>query len=96
MSTENGKLEVVSIIDDEGQDFTTKGICDDPSEVCKQSAPGLVVFKIIRSPGSGETQGQLVLAKRNPTALWISDYEDRIVLDGRKGGQFSDARAEAR
>ncbi|HYV70861.1 MAG TPA: hypothetical protein VE970_12235, partial [Pseudolabrys sp.] len=60
MSTESGKLEVVSVVEDEGQDFTAKGICYDRSEVCKQSTAGLVVFKIIRSPGPGETQGKLV------------------------------------
>jgi hypothetical protein len=35
-------------------------------------------------------QGQLIITKSNPEALWISDYEDRIIYDGRRipGGTF--------
>jgi lysine 2,3-aminomutase len=82
MSTECGKLEVVSVVDDDIQELAVDGATGAKSAICP-SASGLVVFKILRSPGSGDTQGRLVLAKRNPEALWISDYEDRIIFDGR-------------
>lgn len=60
MSTEAGKLEVVSVVEN------------------------LIVMKVHRSPSSAETQGELIIARRNPDALWLSDYEDRLVYDGRR------------
>jgi hypothetical protein len=36
---------------------------------------GVIVFKIHRSPGSAETQGDLIVAPCNPDALWLSDYD---------------------
>ena len=44
----------------------------------------IIIFKMIRSPHGAASQGDLVIAKRNPEALWISGYEDRIIYDGRK------------
>jgi L-lysine 2,3-aminomutase len=67
MSTEYGKLEVVSVIE------KTKGFKD-----------GLIILKVHRSPFEAETQGDIIIARRNPNALWLSDYEDRIIYDGRK------------
>ena len=46
---------------------------------------GLVVFKLHRSPNDARTAGDLVIARRNPEALWISGYEDRILYDARRG-----------
>jgi len=82
LSTESGKLEVVSVIEDDSQwrPAETDQVRCARSE---QAATGLVVFKVLRSPGAGETQGNLIVARSNPAALWISDYEDRILLDGR-------------
>jgi lysine 2,3-aminomutase len=83
LSTESGKLEVVSVIEDDSQwrpAETDQGRFDRS----EQTATGLVVFKVLRSPGAGETQGNLIVARSNPAALWISDYEDRILLDGRR------------
>ncbi len=62
LSTEWGKLEMVSVID------------------------GLVVMKVHRSPSSADSQGDLLIARRNPEALWLSDYEDRLIYDGRQSG----------
>lgn len=67
MSTEYGKLEVVSVIE------KTKGFKD-----------GLIILKVHRSPFEAEAQGDIIIARRNPNALWLSDYEDRIIYDGRK------------
>jgi len=80
MSTEWGKLEVVSVID---------GPQDDGESVCAPDVSsifgdGLVIMKVHRSPASAQSQGDLIIARRNPQALWLSDYEDRIVYDGRK------------
>ena len=44
-------------------------------------------MKLHRSPGSATSQGDLIIARRNPQALWLSDYEDRIVFDGRKAAE---------
>jgi lysine 2,3-aminomutase len=80
MSTEWGKLEVVSVTDDGGE----------------LTDHGLVVLKVHRSPFSASSQGDLVIARRNPRALWLSDYEDRIVYDGRRGAMADDDAAPAR
>lgn len=85
MSTEWGKMEVISVV---------TGIPDQmlsmlpPSQrpTMENQYNGFVVFKIQRSPHSADTQGDLVIARSNPKALWISDYEDRILYDGRKAG----------
>jgi len=86
MSTESGKLEVVSVID--APDFKKLGI-DLPEEVenVVQSifGQGLVILKAHRTPDTS-FQGDLIIAKRNPEALWITGYEDRILYDGRKKG----------
>ncbi|MHA1539990.1 MAG: KamA family radical SAM protein [Alphaproteobacteria bacterium] len=42
---------------------------------------GFVILKIQRSPGDAETRGNLIIAKSNPEALWLSGYKDRIIYD---------------
>lgn len=42
---------------------------------------GNIIFKVLRSPGDASTRGGLVIAKRNPKALWVSGYADRVVYD---------------
>lgn len=86
LSTEAGKLELISVI--EAPDFTKLGInLPEPikSLVNELFGQGLVVFKFHRSP-YGELQSDMIIAKRNPEALWITGYEDRIIYDGRKKG----------
>lgn len=42
---------------------------------------GKMIFRLMRSPGGAETQGNIIIAKSNPEALWITGYEDRIISD---------------
>jgi L-lysine 2,3-aminomutase len=71
MSTEWGKMEVVTV--SEAGDALGAG-----------GNGTLVMMKIHRSPFEATTQGDIVIARGNPKALWLSDYEDRIIYDGRK------------
>lgn len=86
MSTEWGKMEIISLID--GFEIPTEQRANMPAPVLRLLeglfADGLIVFKSHRSPHEAETQGDLIIAKRNPEALWISGYEDRIIYDTRK------------
>lgn len=92
LSTEYGKLELVSVIEE--LDLAKFGLNHLPQAVQQALNAildgGLVVFKVHRTPEQG-CHGDLVIAKRNPQALWISGYEDRILYDARKGegNQFS-------
>ncbi len=70
MSTEDGKLEVVSVTND------------------------LVIMKIYRSPHAAHTQGDVIIARRNPEALWFSDYKDYIVYDGRQSGPMQSSATQ--
>ena len=91
MSTEEGKLEVVSVIDAPNFDKMSKTVPEPITNFLKSILEdGLVVLKLHRTPNV-EKQGDLVIARRNPNALWISGYEDRIIYDGRRnrGDQFS-------
>ncbi len=86
MSTESGKLEVISVIDK--PDFEAMGVNLPPAAQAMVDAAigeGLIFFKAHRAPVT-RMQGDLVIARRNPDALWISGYEDRIIYDGRKKG----------
>ena len=82
MSTEAGKLEVVSVIDGPAPAANDSGKAD----VTSVFGNGLIVMKVHRSPHSAGSQGDLIIARRNPDALWLSDYEDRIIYDGRLEG----------
>lgn len=86
MSTEWGKLEVVTVTGG-NEDLIN---ADLPQDVAATAGAlfgeGLVVMRIHRSPFTADTQGDIVIARRNPNALWISDYEDRLIYDGRKHG----------
>ena len=87
MSTEDGKLEVVSVV--EGIDVGALGVAlPEAAKVMLETlfGDGIIVMKAHRTPDTG-FQGDLVIARRNPEALWITGYEDRILFDGRKKGQ---------
>lgn len=77
LSTEAGKMEVVSVIDGDPR------LAEIGGEFGEALADGLVVFKLHRTPHESR-QSDLVIARRNPEALWITGYEDRILYDGRK------------
>jgi len=83
MSSEWGKLEIISVVDGIPHEFSSLL----PEELNEALHGGFIIFKIHRSPYSAETQSDIVIARRNPEALWISGYEDRIIYDGRRQGQ---------
>ncbi len=86
MSTEEGKMEVIGVIDQ--VDTQKLGLDQNhpfANLISELFGDGLIVFKMHRTPDP-DMQSALVVAKRNETALWITDYEDRIVYDGRKTG----------
>ena len=77
LSTEAGKMEVVGMTDPQPQLRALGGALGEAL------ADGLIIFRLHRTPYEAR-QGDLVIARRNPDALWISGYEDRILFDGRK------------
>ncbi len=87
MSTEWGKMEVISVMDPlELSDADYAAMPGRMGALLKELlGEGLVIFKSHRSPHEAETQGDVIIAKRNPEALWISGYEDRIIYDTRRG-----------
>ncbi len=89
MSTSWGKMEIISVIDKITDDTVDFNILPVALQVALKEllGEGLVIFKFHRFPGSANAQGDLVIAKRNPEALWISGYEDRIIYDSRKPQQ---------
>jgi len=87
MSTESGKMEVVSVIDG----ITLEALGSALPERVKAAmlealGDGLVVLKMHRTPQTN-LQSDLIIARRNPEALWITGYEDRILYDCRKEGK---------
>ena len=90
MSTEAGKLEVVSVIDGPAAGASGQW----RNALASVFGDGVVVMKVHRSPHSAGSQGDLIIARRNPQALWLSDYEDRIIYDGRKNGADKYERLE--
>ncbi|MGE4169178.1 MAG: hypothetical protein AB7F28_00470 [Candidatus Margulisiibacteriota bacterium] len=42
---------------------------------------GQTIFRLLRSPGDAGTHGNIIIAKSNPDALWITGYKDRIISD---------------
>ncbi len=80
LSAEAGKMEVVGLTDPAPQ--MAEKI---PGVLGEALADGLIIFRQHRSPYSDQ-QGDIVIARRNPDALWVTGYEDRIIYDGRKPG----------
>ncbi len=78
LSTEAGKMELVSVIDGDERLADAVG-----GPVGEALAEGLVVFRLHRTPFENR-QSDIVIARRNPDALWITGYEDRILYDGRR------------
>lgn len=77
LSTEAGKMELVSLT--EGDEHLGHAV---GGELGKALAEGLAVFRLHRTPYA-DRQSDIVIARRNPDALWITGYEDRILYDGR-------------
>jgi len=76
LSTEAGKMELVAVIDGDER------LSHLPGPLGEAMADGIVVFRLHRTPDAAR-QSDLVIARRNPDALWITGYEDRILYDGR-------------
>jgi len=76
LSTEAGKMELVSVIEGDER------LSHLPGPLGEAMADGIVVFRLHRTPHS-DRQSDIVIARRNPDALWITGYEDRILYDGR-------------
>ena len=87
LSTEWGKMEVVSVLDPIDLDEEALENLPRPMAYMLKELfeDGLIIFRSHRSPFEAETQGDVIIAKRNPEALWISGYEDRIIYDTRRG-----------
>ena len=77
LSTEAGKMEVVGMIDPMPE------LAGADNELAEAMADGLIIFRLHRTPKE-HLQGDIVIARRNPDALWLTGYEDRILFDGRK------------
>ncbi len=86
MSAENGKLEIVSVTDKLPKEIADQIPADKREVVNQLLGEGFIVFKVYRSPSPKETRGDLVIAKRNAAAVWIDEYEDQIIYDGRLKG----------
>ena len=86
MSTEWGKMEIVSVIDPIGTSEAELGSLPPAMASLFEGlfGDGLIVFRSHRSPYAAGEQGDLIIARRNPNALWISGYEDRILYDTRR------------
>lgn len=74
LSTEAGKMEVVALIDP---------VRNVPGPLGDLLEDGLIIFRLHRSPHEAK-QGTTLIARRNPDALWLTGYEDRMIYDGRK------------
>ncbi len=87
MSTEWGKMEVMSVLDPlELRESDYAAMPGNMGRMLKELlGDGLIIFKSHRSPHEAESQGDVIIAKRNPEALWLSGYEDRILYDTRRG-----------
>ncbi len=68
MSTVHGKVEVISVT-------------DEPIPGVPGTENGFVVLKVLRSPEDAETRGKISIVGRNPEALWLTGYEDRVIYD---------------
>jgi hypothetical protein len=76
LSTEAGKMELVAVIEGDER------LSHLPGPLGEAMADGIVVFRLHRTPHA-DRQSDIVIARRNPDALWITGYEDRILYDGR-------------
>lgn len=84
MSAEHGKTEVVSVIDGPSDAMLAALPHETRKAVAQLFGDGLIVFKMHRSPSGTNLLGDMIIAKRNPHALWLTGYEDRIIYDGRR------------
>lgn len=84
MATEDGKMEIVGMIPGSSQAKIASFLSPATSTGKTASEEGVIIFKMHRAPIGSNLLGALIVAQRNPDALWITGYEDRLVYDGRK------------
>ena len=82
MSAEHGKTEIVGLTED--QQVESGAV--KTNTIWSPLKRGLIFFKCHRSPSRDDFQGGMIIAVRNPDALWLSGYEDRLLYDCRKDG----------
>lgn len=82
MSVEHGKTEIVGLTEDLQEESGSLKTNTSWSPLKR----GLIFFKCHRSPSRDDLQGGLIIAIRNPEALWLSGYEDRLIYDCRPDG----------
>ena len=81
MSAERGKMEILSVMEPMPKE-TLEALTPAQREVLEPIlGQGLVMFKVHRSPHSASSQGDIVIARSNPTATWFGDYVDDILYD---------------
>ena len=68
-------------------------VTDEPIPGLPGAENGVVVFKVLRSPGDAADRGKVAIVGRNPEALWFDDYEDRVLID--EAGLFNFRRPSA-
>ncbi len=56
-------------------------VTDEPIPGLPGAENGVVIFKVLRSPGDAAQRGKVAIVGRNPEALWFDDYTDRVILD---------------
>lgn len=82
MSAEHGKTEIVGMTEGPDENYPSPKTNTSWSPMKR----GLIFFKCHRSPSRDDLQGGLIIAVRNPEALWLSGYEDRLIYDCRPDG----------
>ena len=82
MSVEHGKTEVIGLTEPPQEE----SLLPKTNTAWSPLKRGLIVFRCHRSPSKDDLQGGLIIAIRNPEALWLSGYEDRIIYDCRPDG----------
>ncbi len=56
-------------------------VTDEPVPGLPGAENGVVIFKVLRSPGDAGDRGKVAIVGRNPEALWFDDYVDRVIID---------------
>ncbi len=69
-------------------------VTDEPIPGLPGAENGVVVFKVLRSPGGAGDRGKTAIVGRNPEALWFDDYDDRVIVD--EAGLFNFRRPRLR
>ena len=47
----------------------------------KGTEHGFVVLKLLRNAADAPDRGKVTIVGRNPSAIWFSGYDDRVIYD---------------